>query len=367
MTKQNYKRLGNYIRVIDVRNRELQCSNLLGLSIAKKFIPSIANTIGTDLRTYKIVHNKQFAYVPVTSRNGDKITIALYEGIDDCIVSQAYTVFEIVDPGQLLPDYLMMWFLRPEFDRYARFKSIGSAREVFDWGEMCEVYLPIPDIKVQRNIVSEYRAIANRIKINESLIFKIEEAAQSIYRRTFIDDIDKENLPSGWRLGTIGDIASISAGGDKPDVFSNSKKEGYSIPIYSNGIEKDGLYGYTNQARVTEESVTVSARGTIGFVCYRNNPYVPIVRLLVFLPKSKIGMTSLYLYCLLKNTRFEGDGAVQLQLTAPKAKEVGVIIPPSNIIHEFTDRIRPLIKYKQSLKKENDCLKSLSLTLLSLS
>jgi len=107
MERKDYRRLGDFIRAVDVRNKELQCSNLLGLSIAKIFIPSIANIIGTDLSNYKIVHKDQFAYVPVTSRNGEKITVALYDNTEDCIVSQAYTVFEITDTNSLLPDALV--------------------------------------------------------------------------------------------------------------------------------------------------------------------------------------------------------------------------------------------------------------------
>ena len=123
-----YKRLGDYIREVNVRNRELKVANLLGVSISKEFMPSIANTIGTDMSAYKIVERGQFAYGPVTSRNGDKVSIALLDGYDDAIISQAYTVFEVIDHEQLLPEYLMMWFRRPEFDRYARFHSHGSAR-----------------------------------------------------------------------------------------------------------------------------------------------------------------------------------------------------------------------------------------------
>ena len=210
-------RLGDYIRPVDVRNRDLKVTNLLGLSIEKKFIPSIANTIGTDMSTYKIVHPSQFAYVPVTSRNGEKITIALYENEDDAIISQAYTVFEVTDREQLLPEYLMMWFRRPEFDRYARFHSRGSAREIFDWDEMCDVLLPIPDIERQREIVAEYETLANRICLNEQMIAKLEETAQALYRKMFVDGVDKENLPEGWRRGKIGDFCKKMTSGGTPN------------------------------------------------------------------------------------------------------------------------------------------------------
>lgn len=210
MSKTNYKRLGDYIREVDVRNRNLKVTKLLGVSISKEFMPSIANTIGTDMSSYKVVEPRQFAYGPVTSRNGDKVSIALYKDGEKAIVSQAYTIFEVTNKLELLPEYLMMWFRRPEFDRYARFKSHGSAREIFSWEEMCDVELPIPPIDQQQKIVAEYNAIQRRIKLNEQQIVKLEETAQAIYRKMFVDGIDKNNLPEGWRMGTLGEICEIN-------------------------------------------------------------------------------------------------------------------------------------------------------------
>ena len=224
MDRSNYKRLGDYIRSVDVRNRDLSVTNLLGVSISKTFIPSIANTIGTDMSTYKVVEPYQFAYGPVTSRNGDKITFALYKGTEKCIISQAYETFEIVDKEQLDPDYLMMWALRPEFDRYARFKSNGSAREIFSWDEMCEVYLPVPDIAIQRRIVAEYQAVEKRIATNEQLIAKLEETAQTIYKKMFVDDIDQAHLPDGWKQGTLSDLGVVVTGKTPSSEYSQSIK-----------------------------------------------------------------------------------------------------------------------------------------------
>ena len=170
--KSKYKRLGQYIRQVDVRNTEGKEENLLGVSVQKKFIPSIANIVGTDLSNYKIVRTGQFAYGPVTSRNGEKISIA-YLDEEDCIISSSYTVFEVENKEELDPEYLMLWFSRPEFDRYARYKSHGSVREIFDWNELCMVELPVPDIEKQRNIVKAYKTITDRIalkqKINDNL------------------------------------------------------------------------------------------------------------------------------------------------------------------------------------------------------
>lgn len=123
--RSNYKQLGYYIRQVDIRNRDLSVDRLLGVSISKRFIESIANTVGTDFRNYKVVHKGQFAYGTVTSRNGDKISIALLEE-EKCIISSAYIVFEVIDEKELLPEYLMLWFSRPEFDRYSRFMSFNT-------------------------------------------------------------------------------------------------------------------------------------------------------------------------------------------------------------------------------------------------
>ena len=144
--KLNYRKLGEFIRQVDVRNVEGKEENLLGVSVQKLFIPSIANTVGTDFTKYKVVKKGQFTYIPDTSRRGDKIGIALLEDYEEGLVSNIYTVFEIINEEQLLPKYLMLWFSRSEFDRYARFKSHGSVREIFGWDELCDIDLPVPSI-----------------------------------------------------------------------------------------------------------------------------------------------------------------------------------------------------------------------------
>lgn len=243
---KSHKRLGDYIREVNVRNRELEVMNLLGVSISKEFMPSIANTIGTDMSTYKIVKRGQFAYGPVTSRNGDKVSIALLDGNDDAIISQAYTVFEIIDQESLLPEYLMMWFCRPEFDRYARFHSHGSAREVFDWDELCDVILPIPSITCQREIVAEYETLTHRIRLNEQMIQHLEDTAQALYRKMFVDGIDKENLPEGWRMGTLGEVASIVTG----KLNSEDAVENGNYPFFTCSQEtyKTDSYAFDQEA-----------------------------------------------------------------------------------------------------------------------
>lgn len=203
--KQNYRKLGEYIRAVDVRNSDLKISRLLGLSIEKCFIESIANTIGTDFRPYKIVKKGQFAYGPVTSRNGDKITIALLEE-PECIISSSYSVFEITDTTKLLPEYLMLWFSRPEFDRYARYKSHGSVREIFDWDEMCRVELPVPDLTEQQSIVNAYNTVDRRIRLLKLINEKLEKICFVSYEKLMNDE--KKQLIKG----TVGDYAKVKSG-----------------------------------------------------------------------------------------------------------------------------------------------------------
>lgn len=182
--KSYYKRLGDYIRQVDVRNKDEKVTRLLGVSIDKKFIESIANTIGTDMSVYKIVKHRQFAYGPVTSRNGDKVSIALLLE-EECIISSSYTVFEITDTKKLLPEYLNLWFKRPEFDRYARFHSHGSAREIFDWEEMCNVELPVPPIEEQEKIVDAYETIEKRIALKKKINENLEAQMSFLFNQKF--------------------------------------------------------------------------------------------------------------------------------------------------------------------------------------
>ena len=184
--EKGYKILGDYIRLVDERNKNLAVTKLLGVSISKKFIPSIANIVGTDLSNYKIVRTGQFAYGPVTSRNGEKISIA-YLDEEDCIISSSYTVFEVENREELDPEYLMLWFSRPEFDRYARYKSHGSVREIFDWNELCMVELPVPDIEKQRKMVKAYKTITDRIALKQKINDNLVSTLQIIYKKMFLE------------------------------------------------------------------------------------------------------------------------------------------------------------------------------------
>lgn len=234
--KSNYKKLGQFIRQVDVRNTDGKEENLLGVSVQKQFIPSIANTVGTDFRKYKVVKKGQFTYIPDTSRRGDKIGIALLEDYDEGLVSNVYTVFEIIDEKQLIPEYLMLWFSRPEFDRYARFKSHGSVREVMDWDEMCKVELPVPSYEKQKEIVDNYKAIKDRIVLKQKINDNLEATAQALYTSWFIDfepfELDDDGFPLGWKKHTLNDKLTTSTQSVNPQKMPAEFVWHYSIPAF---------------------------------------------------------------------------------------------------------------------------------------
>ena len=217
MGLRKYK-LGQLIGLTDERNSmgRYSLEDVKGISTEKNFIETKANMDGVSLDSYKVVNYRDFAYVPDTSRRGDKIALAFNNNSRSVLISSIYITFKCNCLDLLLPEYLMMWFRRPEFDRYARFHSHGSAREIFDWDELCDVMLPIPSITRQREIVSEYETLTNRIHLNNQMIQHLEATAQALYRKTFVDNIDKENLPEGWKMGTLSELAIITMG-QSPD------------------------------------------------------------------------------------------------------------------------------------------------------
>ena len=211
MNRSDYKRLGNYIREVDVRNRDLAVTQLVGLTIDKAFIPSVANVIGTDLSNYKVIRNKQFACSLMQVSRDQKIPVAIFKGTE-AIMSPAYPMFEVIDEQELMPEYLMMWFARKEFDREASFYAVGGVRGSLTWEDFTNMTLPVPSIERQRAMVSEYETLSRRISLNRSMIGHLEATAQTLYRKMFVEGIDPEHLPHGWRWGTLTDIATYTNG-----------------------------------------------------------------------------------------------------------------------------------------------------------
>jgi len=266
-----YKRLGDYIREVNVRNRELKVTKLVGLTIDKAFIPSVANVIGTDLSTYKVIRKEQFACSLMQVSRDGKMPVAMFEE-DEAIMSPAYPMFEVIDKAVLMPQYLMMWFSRSEFDREASYYAVGGVRGSLTWEDFCNMHLPIPSIARQREIVSEYETLSCRIRLNEQMIQHLEATAQALYRKMFVDNIDKENLPEGWRMGTIGDYCKEMKSGGTPNRNQNDYWDKRDYPWLKSGEVHNNIINnveeYISQAGLDNSSAKIIPQGSVIMAMY---------------------------------------------------------------------------------------------------
>lgn len=374
--KSNYKRLGDYIEVVEERNRDLSVTLSQGICNLKYFQDprQVAENSAAD----KIVRKGWFAYNRATTRNGDKISIAYRDGVD-CTVSASYLTFKIKDESLLNPYYLMMWFKRPEFDRYARFKSHGSAHEYFEWEEMCEVMLPVPSIEVQRKIVTEYQAVERRIENNRRLIATLEDTAKTIYRKMFVDDIDPNNLPQGWRMGTIGDFCKETKSGGTPSRTKNEYWDNKDYRWLKSGevanniifdteeyVSEKGLKG--SSAKVIPSGAVIMAMygATASQVAYLDCNTTTNQACCNMLTNSFEEAAYLYFHCLFQqeNIKRLANGGAQENLSQEVICNQPIVIPQKRVFISFSKLLNAKIKHS----KENFYLSSvLSLLLTKLS
>ena len=364
--RTGYKVLGEYIRYVDTRNRDLAITNLLGVSIEKRFIPSIANIIGTDLSSYKVVRTGQFAYGPVTSRNGEKISIAYLSG-DDCIISSSYSVFEVINRDKLDPEYLMLWFSRPEFDRYARYKSHGSVREIFDWEELCMIELPVPTIEEQRKVVKAYKSITDRIDLKRQINDNLAAIAQAVFEDCFAEYyIGTTALPSGWKKSTFADVCQIKGGKRLPAEceFANSVTSHPYVRIrdmyqgkYLELMEDfeyidDEVFSYIKNYIVSSGDVIIAIVGiTSGEIAIIGESLdgANLTENCVKLTNFK-GVTAEYLYCYWQYLRKSGGvepllvGAAQPKLPMYNIQAVPVIVPDAATMTTYQKSTTSLAK-----------------------
>ena len=363
--KSNYRAIGELVERIDERNRNGSITTLIGVSIDKKFIPSVANIVGTDLTNYKVIRKYDFAVSLMQVSRDEKIPVACQKEYDAAIMSPAYPIFRVKDTNIIMPEYLEMWFMRSEFDREASFVAVGGVRGSMPWEEFAKLKLPVPPLNEQIEIVQSYQAITDRIALKKQINDNLAATAQAIYRKTFVDDIDAANLPENWHFSALGDVANLSAGGDRPAVFSDFQTESCPVPIFSNGIEDEGLYGFTDKAKICEESVTVSARGTVGYVFLREEPYVPIVRLISVVP-NKVYVTAKYLYFALSSIDLHSTGTSQQQITVPDFKKRQILVPCNSAMADFISNVEPLFAYIKQNKAEIRTLSALQNNFLAI-
>ena len=366
--KEGYRLLGDFIQPVDERNRDLRVDYLLGVSISKQFIPSIANIVGTDLSNYKIIRTGQFAYGPVTSRNGEKISIALLRD-KDCIISSSYTVFEVVNKNELDPEYLMLWFSRPEFDRYARYMSHGSVREIFDWNELCKVELPVPSIDKQRSIVRAYQTITERIELKRRLNDNLLATAQAVYKAWVVEYKPfGGNCPISWRVGSVDEIAEFFDSMRKP-LSSLERADmariypyygAVSIVDYVDDYIFDGEYLLLSEdgIYVVDDSGHPLLQHIIGKFWANNHAHIL---------KGKAGFTEDSLYLFLSNTNMSPivTGAAQPKINQANLKSFPITIPDSEVLDRFNSVVHPLFAGKLNNEKEIRKLETIRELLLS--
>lgn len=266
---------------------------------------------------------------------------------------------DIVNP------YYLYIYIRSKAFRAALTRYIGgSSQPTIPMKTLRIMDIPCFEINQQNKIVNIVKYLDEKIRVNNAINRNLEEQAQAIFKAWFINfEPFGGEMPDDWKISTLGNVSHMGAGGDKPVIVSETQTYECPYPIYSNGLSDDGLYGYTNDYKIAEESITVSARGTIGFVCLRHIPYTPIVRLVTLIPYANI-MSAKFLYLWLKNIRIAGTGTTQQQLTVPSFKKEEILVPTKDVLQSFTNKVNPLFEKLWETQSENQTLSTLRDALL---
>ena len=385
--KEGYRLLGDFIRQVDVRNTDGKEENLLGVSVQKMFIPSIANTVGTDFTKYKVVKRGQFTYIPDTSRRGDKIGIALLTDYDEGLVSNIYTVFEVRDENELLPEYLMLWFSRPEFDRYARFKSHGSVREIMDWDEMCKVELPVPSIDKQRSIVKAYQTITERIdlkrRINDNLVAVGTASIQkNVGRGALINlteaEMDRLTFPEDFKIKTVSEFCAETKSGSTPSRTNNEYWENGTISWVKSGEVHNNITlqteEYITPLGLSESSTKLLPKDTVlmamygvtaGEVGYLAIEATTNQAICGMICRSKVEAAYLYFSLIQSQAAISrlSNGGAQDNLSKNFIDNIKIVVPPSEFIEKLN--LAAIVEQMTLNTKEITLLEELQATVLA--
>lgn len=358
MGREHYTRLGDCIKAIDTRNKMGLYSKPMGINIDKFFMPSVANVIGTDITNYKVVQQNQFACNFMHVGRDKRLPIALLDTDSPIIVSPAYFVFEIKPGVKLLPSFLMLWFKREEFDRNAWFYTDSDVRGGLDRESFMDMSVPVPPITEQEKILSQYQALSNRAIINNVIISKLEESARSIYKKAFADDIDFGNLPAGWHMGTLRDVADCLDFKRRP--MSGSVRQGMEkkYPYYGAAALMDYVEDYIFDG----EYVLMGEDGSV-----QNEDGTPVLQFVrgkmwvnnhAHVLQGKNGFDNNLLWLKLSSTVISDivTGGVQAKINQENMFSIPVLIPSDAALVAIKDKLRPLFSYWFQLKEENQLL-----------
>ena len=345
--KSNYEPLGKHIRLVDYRNSEEVTSTVLGISIDKEFMPSVANVIGTDLSRYKLISKGLFACNPMHVGRDERLPIALYEKDNAAIVSPAYFMFEIIDRDVLNEEYLMMWFRRPEFDRECWFMTDGSVRGGITWDDLCRIKLPVPSYARQCEIVESYRAITNRIALKRAENDNLEAVLAASHSKMFFSKDTSEH-------SKLGELMTFGNGKSRP------KTDG-PIPVYGG----NGVLSYTDHHNI-ENAVLI---GRVGAYCgsvYLEQGICWVSDNAIF-AKSKITKDEFFDYFLLKRLNLFNHhvGTGQQLLTQEILNNIEVPKPVTEQIELFNRKAASVFETIFTNSREIIRLQELSDLLLS--
>lgn len=329
--KLNYK-LGELIRNIDVKNKDLHCNNLKGLSMTKEFRASTSNIVGTDLSKYKIVAYKQFACDFMSAIRVHKMPIAFNSEMEEILVSPAYAVFEVIDENIILPEYLMMWFRRSEFDRYADFRSDAAIRGGYGWNELCETEIKLPSLEEQRKKVQAYKTITDRIELKKKINDNLEATAQAILQ----DKICSNGIET-----TVDNLINLFDSMRRPlsGLERSEMKRTYpyygaaSLMDYVDDYIFDGVYGLLGEdGTVMDDNGYPTMQYVWGKFWVNNHAHIF---------QGKNGYSTEMVYLILKNTivRNAVTGAVQLKINQENLRKLSVVVPCDDNLTELNTLI----------------------------
>lgn len=382
--KSNYDLLGNHIRLIDNRNKDLVTEQVLGINIDKFFMPSVANVIGTDLSKYKLIQKGNFACNPMHVGRDERLPVALYTDDEPAIVSPAYFMFEIKDATVLNAEFLMMWFRRPEFDRLCWLHTDGSVRGGITWDDICRMEIPVPPMDEQIEIVKSYQSITDRIALKKQINDNLEATARTIYKSYFVDFEPFDLVqPESWQEVTIDDIAKEVVCGKTPPT-ADAENYGGSVPfitipdmhgsVYTTSTERFlSDKGVATQANKTlpENSICVSCIASVGLVCLTAEPSQTNQQINSIVCKKKISpfyvyikMTTLTEYL----KQLGAGGSTTLNVNKTLFGQIPILLPDETVMNEFHRKVEPLfstIRENQYEIQHLESLKSLLLTQIS--
>jgi type I restriction enzyme S subunit len=261
----NYKRLGDYIQLVDKRNKDLVVTKVCGLSMEKYFIPSIANTNTVDLSNYKIVEKGQFGLILMKVGRDNKVSAAILEGEEAVLISPAYYVFEIIDKTVLLPDFLMIWLLRPENDRWLGFISVSSIRGSITFEEFGDTQLPIPNIETQKKYVALYKGLLNNQKVYENSLDDLQLICD-----TYMDTL--KNIENQQPLGELVELVDNRNSEDKVKKLLGINVNKVFMPSKANVTESNlSKYKIIQKGQFAYSAMQVGRDETVRVVLYSFN------------------------------------------------------------------------------------------------